>query len=677
MFACKAPKNSFALVLTALFLSSLLLNAPAEGAVQFAPGLFVELHTLEPGRVPLWPCWSSDGECICFTATDVNLMDGRNWLSEIWVMDLWSAPEATRLLTEAEGATCHCLSFVPDGSGILFQDDIETYHGARPSVLDPNTFGVERRLGIEPEVLDPGVYDGEILHCHIQDTPSGTKLVVDMEKPVTDTVSVYLIPTDSSGNPDLGSIVEIIDDITGVSPYRLALSPTGNELLFAERTTGNPKPDICLITGIDRIVTGEDQPIRSITDPRVRVFVDGPNHADCPSWSDDGSLIFYAYDFNGSFEMIEMNFDEADFDIMIVRLQDALAGDLVPTRLPLPGDQGCINASRGGTRFVFGQTGFGGHKICAIGLRLSGPLDVASLGGAYTLDQAFSLNDGSGSNLFVGPGTEIGNYEPGVEPTLLSIDTPVQLVPWHKLPPNIQGTPVQRAVRYDNGSATKAVSLPLEFDPPAQLALAYNNLEIQNMQENDLLVYKYNTQTGKFDRFLPVIAHDVQNNRITVELDAAAPNEDAAKAGDGLAEGSLAAGVADIDGDGLTDGAEVRFDGDLTLNAYNADTNPVGTDLDPFSPDTDGDGAWDGVEVLWDGDPGFNPYDPVTNPTGRDLDPFNPDSDGDGSPDGFEVTFETDPLDPGSQPGELPAAGPVALAALTAILAALGIKKRS
>ena len=72
----------------------------------------------------------------------------------------------------------------------------------------------------------------------------------------------------------------------------------------------------------------------------------------------------------------------------------------------------------------------------------------------------------------------------------------------------------------------------------------------------------------------------------------------------------------DTDGDGLTDGDEVRVYG-----------------TDPTRADTDGDGLTDGEEVRLYG----------TNP-------LDPDSDGDGVRDGIEVAAGSDPRDPRSVP---------------------------
>jgi len=616
-----------------------MLPSSALSAVEFSLDNYVELHTLAPGRIPLWPRWSQDATRIGFTATDVGVMQGRSWLSQIWVMDVATAPDATRLLIESQGASCHCLSFVPDDSALLFQDDIPGEWGGRPSLCDANLPDVEARLGINPWTLDPAIPDGAIFHLDIRETPSGCKMVLDMEKyksPYT-TTSIYVIPTDPAGVPNLELKKEILNDVIGISPCRLALSPSGNELLFAYWHS-TPKPDVALITGLDRIISGEDLPINAMNDSRVKTFIDGPNHADAPSWSEDGSLIFYGYDFDGRFEMIDMNFHEADFDVMIVRLEDALAGNLVPYRLQLPANQGCICASRGGTRFAFGQTGTSGHRICATGLSLSKEVVVDDAG---VVEEPFELKDGAGTILWIPPVTTVFNYIPGADPLRISMCTPVAGLAQNALPRGTFKMPVQRAIRHNNRTLRKTDDPNLSFEPPADLDIAYLNAEIQGINENDLLVYAYNPQTGTFDRFLPVTAHDLDANVISVQLDDVAPAEAAtsgeavAKTGDGLADGSLALGVADSDGDGLSDGREVRWDGNLGLDIYNPDTNPGGTDTDPFNLDTDGDGSSDGQEANF----GFDPLSPISTP-------------------------------------QLPAAGTLGLIALAAVLAASALRRK-
>lgn len=113
----------------------------------------------------------------------------------------------------------------------------------------------------------------------------------------------------------------------------------------------------------------------------------------------------------------------------------------------------------------------------------------------------------------------------------------------------------------------------------------------------------------------------------------------------------------DADSDGLPD----------------VDEAEVGTDH--YNADTDGDGVRDGFEAGYDGDiETYNPYDPDTNPTGGDLNALSEDTDGDGFTDSEELTYETDPLDSSSVP-ELPSVGnwgALILAGIMALIACQG-----
>jgi len=140
--------------------------------------------------------------------------------------------------------------------------------------------------------------------------------------------------------------------------------------------------------------------------------------------------------------------------------------------------------------------------------------------------------------------------------------------------------------------------------------------------------------------------------------------------------------VADSDGDGLLDGAEVSVHGSDPANVDSdgdglADGAEVAAGTDVDDPDSDGDGLLDGFEGLYGFDPaggGEQGQDPDgdgltnleeqsagTNPLGFDsdadglsdraeledhgTDPMRSDSDGDGMADGFELANGYDPLD--------------------------------
>jgi len=593
------------------------------------------LHTLAPGRIPLWPVWSQSGTRIAFTATDPDLMQGHAWLSEIWAMKVLCCWDPIRLLAESDGATCHSLNFTADDTALLFLDYRPGQFGGMPSLCDAQVAGQETSLEIRAIDLDPSIESGTIYHADIRETPYGTWIVVDVERPGShrDIVSIYLIPTTASGIPDLSSAVKIVDNIQEIDSARLSLSPSGNELLFAYWPLEHGA-NIALITDLDRIVSGDDPPITSLSDPRVKIMNDGPCHADAPSWSEDGSLFFYAYDFSGNFHISEMNFDEVDFDVMVVRLQDALAGNLVPTRLQIPGNQGCINASRGGTRIVFGQTGSLGNQVCAATFRIS---DLMSINEAGVVQDRFVLKDGSGTKLRITRSTVVSNYGTGAGPLRMSVFTPVSPLREAMLMQGLIGIGALRVWTYENlAGGGNPNPQPASFNPPAKAVFSYTDAEIHGLDENELLVYAYNPETGFFDHALPVIAHDPDTNTICVEIESIPPADTGGeKSGEAQAAGSLALGIIDSDGDGLSDGVELR----------------------------------------WDGDPEENIYDPIDNPAGTDLNPWNSDTDGDGVKDYDELNFGSNPLDPASAP-ELPAAGIASLVALISLLTIISMRAK-
>ncbi|MDY0146108.1 MAG: carbohydrate-binding protein, partial [Kiritimatiellia bacterium] len=110
-------------------------------------------------------------------------------------------------------------------------------------------------------------------------------------------------------------------------------------------------------------------------------------------------------------------------------------------------------------------------------------------------------------------------------------------------------------------------------------------------------------------------------------------------------------GKADTDGDGLSDGFEVGYDGNVnTYNPYHPTTNPSGRDLSATRADTDLDGVsdYDEIHVYH-----TNPLRADTDGDGltdgeevqRGTDPLKPDTDGDGMSDYDEIhVYHTDPL---------------------------------
>ena len=120
----------------------------------------------------------------------------------------------------------------------------------------------------------------------------------------------------------------------------------------------------------------------------------------------------------------------------------------------------------------------------------------------------------------------------------------------------------------------------------------------------------------------------------------------------------------DSDGDGLTDWDELFIFG-TDPNNYDSDNDGLSDgeevyySTNPWNPDSDGDGLSDGEEVYqWGTDPLNSDSDGDGLSDGDEVgaygtDPFNPDTDGDGYSD-YDEIFEyegTDPNDPNSYPG--------------------------
>jgi hypothetical protein len=170
------------------------------------------------------------------------------------------------------------------------------------------------------------------------------------------------------------------------------------------------------------------------------------------------------------------------------------------------------------------------------------------------------------------------------------------------------------------------------------------------------------------------------------------PDPDADGLGD-CAEAGLGTdpALADSDGDGLSDGAEIALHGTDPLDPDSdddglSDGDEIAAGTDPGNPDSDGDGLADGPEVDAHGtDPLVGDSDGDGLSDGLEVmvhrtDPLLLDTDGDGFSDGDEIAAGTDPLDSNSFP--IPAAVPaigafgrVFVAALM-LLVGLGFDRR-
>ena len=139
--------------------------------------------------------------------------------------------------------------------------------------------------------------------------------------------------------------------------------------------------------------------------------------------------------------------------------------------------------------------------------------------------------------------------------------------------------------------------------------------------------------------------------------------------GDGIAD--VLDGLDDVDGDGIPGFLDADSDND---GLSDETEQSLGTAHD--LPDTDGDGLGDFYEVAYDGDASsLDAYDAETNPAGVDLNPLKPDTDGDGVDDGEEDRRGTNGtgVDPGGSAG-VPGPSGAVLVLLAVLMIAVGLR---
>ncbi len=633
---------------------------PVASSPTYALENVVEIHEVPTGRFALWPQWSNDGQRISFSSHDPSLPEYQ--FGELHTVNVSEPFEWIRLVADSEKVSWNAVGgFAPDDQRIFFMAKDFTpppdYGWAtvlcRCSSTLPDV--VERDLLSLTDVCETAA-SGFISHCHLAETALGTKLLLSMElrgeQSQDRLIAMYILDVDASGDPVPASAVEIFTPIANTAPGtpggfgRPRLSPSANEIVV-EWYYSSSNIDVTLLTGIRSILSGAESPVTSPSDPRVIPIESGANYALQPQWSEDGSLFFYTEDFSGLFDHERFNIQEADFDLLVVSLADAIAGEVNPYRILAPGTQAFVGASRGGTRIAY----LGGedlpNRVNVCTLRISDDMPLAPDG---TSEGAFTLLDGSGLEWHCPAGTQLSGYGAPTASLSVSVFTPVSPVDEAQLLEGVSEIPVVRSFSVENAS----VPVDVSFVPPARLTLAYTDAEIAGLPEAGLGVYQYNAATGEFDTVLPVLERDPDNNRITVEVSSIS-SSGAVK--DGETVGSLGlGGKLDTDGDGLSDELEAQLG---TL---------------PDVADSDGDGLSDFEEVYWDGDLAPDIFDSDINPGGTDLDPLNPDTDGDGVADGREAQWNSDPLDAAST-AELPLAGIMGLALLLLALTRVGVRR--
>ncbi len=594
-----------------------------------------ELYADVATRLLLVPRWSYAGTKILFTSTDATAGGSNQFLTQLRLLDLAESLSPSTLVDETDGATTDnwpCYT-VDDAWGFFSKSDtISTRPEWRPIRLSKCT--VDGPLQVVDNILDPSLIDPLatdlcIKHASVEETDVGVKMVlhwVTFEASLAERVGrgLCVFDVDASGLPVPGSKVEICSPNGQMDFTRPAMSPSGDQIVFLDSDPWPTNLDVYVVTDILAILAGQASPITSMNDPRVVAVEASPRYADFPSWSEDGTLLFYCEDFNGAFDAELWNFNDTNFDIVVASVANIIAGTPVGRRIPLDGDQGPVCASKGGTRLAY----VGGlpvaNTLYAASLRIRGVIEIDGAG-STTLD--FVLRDGSGSTLSIAEGTAFSDYGAAVNSLAVAVYTPVNPLDEVELTDGVAGIPVLRSFEVLNGTTQVAPTLT----PPAELTLTYRDQEIEGLAEAELTVYAYNGATGLMDLELPIVSRDLSGNSITVAMTTFATP---AKAGGGSGADTRVGvgGKTDSDGDGLSDETE----------------GALGTDAN--EADSDHDGLSDYEEVYWDGDGALNPYDEIGNPTGTDTDPWDPDSDGDGVIDGQEVDLGTGPLDPDDTP---------------------------
>jgi len=541
--------------------------------------------------------WSHDGKKIAYLAAP-----GDNQQAVLKVFDL--VTQETVTLADFETG-----QFIR-GLGLTWSsDDQFIYYVSFPEPQDvgwgtlsrcsatiPNQTAehVTRSL-VTIEALDEEALDGGVLYPATVLSGGVPKLLFNsfpVHADYTMHSVIYAADLDPEGNPTLPATP--LTDFGAVTDFgQCVLSPLGDSLLVC-RNYGPTDSQLYLFTEVDDIINGTTEPIAAWHDPRVIAVGEGRNYLSSPSFSQDGTIIFYSKDVTGrywhglndgfSFE----NYYECDFDIMMIDVSDALLGGSA-LRLPKWGNQMGLKASGGGTRVAWTEAYHTGtsSSVYAATVRL---IDTASLSGGV-LQADSILNDGSGTRLTVAADTVLTGADPGATSIDFSVFTPI--------------SPIEEALLGDSEVPVVRDFEPtgITFDPPAQLRFTYTDAEIRNFDEETLhVVWMHDGEP----QFLDILDIDCEANHVLVEVP-------------GFSEFGLTDGASDLDGDGLTNeqetmdldpdtpGIQNPFDpGVKDSTGDNEDPNPDGI-ADGLN-DWDGDGMRNAEEFLW----GYDPLDPVS-----------------------------------------------------------------
>jgi hypothetical protein len=491
----------------------------ATGATRYEFENQTALLTLQTTGI-FYPVWNHAGTQIAYyTVTS----DGSG--SEVHIYDLNSSSDWAIAWPADYPRAGYDLAFSPDDSAVYFVENVpgtdigggvpgreETFL-SRASVVVPGTIdhGFLRVTDILPGKIGQVGFPTMIPSDGAGSAPKLFVTIITAEAGYPITEGIYVLGLDAQGAPVLPGANVAASSVS--SPWLVldaTPSPTGTQLLVRHPVT-NQDNDIYVLDGIGEILEGSAPPITNFPwDPRVRPVETGPRFSTAPSWSEDGTLIYFTDDANGTWDATNPwgTLPLAQFDPMVAVLSEVLAWNASPVRVPGPTQNGQLRASPGGTRLVSVDVSFVGATVDSVHLlaatwRISDEIDLGLSGVAQS---DFTLADGSGTTLFVPAGTQVGNIGTGLQE--ISVFTPLLPGQENQLPGFVSGVPVVRDFG-PNGTT---------FSPPAQLTLSYTDAEIAGLFEHNLRVYKLNDATGKFDIELPVVERDLLNNTITVAV---------------------------------------------------------------------------------------------------------------------------------------------------------------
>jgi hypothetical protein len=400
-------RRSWAASLGALSLGAFVTATPAEAERRFA---FENKVTLVAQQDPIGGiAWSPDGTKIAYVEHAFPTV------GNVWVSDLVTGTESLVLPAMSSinpnGGGTMGVTFSPDGQHLLFASGVLSISISRVHLAVVE--GVLVADSVEHGVLDATdlglAADIAVGYPHVSIGTDGTaRLTVSAGDlaPVSTYEGAFLLEVEPDGTPILPAT-----RITGPDPGDAqfkgtgTLSPSGDEYAIHLHDPADPcrDGDVYIIDEIQGIVDG-DPPVTSRTDPRVFPVRPDTRLQAFPTWSSDGSLLYFSIESNGVFDVClggGPGIALSNWDVAVAETADVLAGITGLSVVNSSGvDFGPV-ASPGGTRFA--QADF--NNLVVGTWRIA---DDALVDGMGMTIAPFALGDATGTTLTIASGTEVG-----------------------------------------------------------------------------------------------------------------------------------------------------------------------------------------------------------------------------------------------------------------------------